>query len=68
MKRKRAKRLHRVTVWQSRTTKQWWWTRRAGNNRIVSNSAEGYNRRSHAVRMAWACNSGHNCNVVVEGD
>lgn len=68
MKRKRAKRLHRVTVWQSPATKMWWWTRRAGNNKVVSNSAEGYRRKRHAEQMAWQCNAGHNCTVVVEGD
>ena len=67
------KRKHVVTVYHgqsffhqgaSRWTVYWFWHRTAANHKIVSCSAEGYTKRSHAIKMAKLCNVG--CKIVVK--
>lgn len=48
---------HRVEVFKGKNG-DWWWRRKAANNRIVSNSAEGYRNKAHAVMMACKLNAG----------
>jgi uncharacterized protein YegP (UPF0339 family) len=44
----------------------WRWRRQAENGRIIAISGEGYENRSHAIRMVEALTIGQDVTVLVE--
>lgn len=51
------RRTDRVLVYQD-ATKEWRWRRRAANGETISDSAESYQNRHHALTMAAEVNPG----------
>ena len=41
----------RFEIFQSGSTGDWWWRLRSKNGKVIAGSAEGYRRKSHAIKM-----------------